>query len=226
MARHTHIVTLSCTPCLSASAFDLFIFLLLILLAHLLFQSDEPPADTYATTLSISGSEFTEEPGDAALLDTAVFVRVGLEGRGEKVPCPQGPSCTCSSLSAALSKAVFSVGVDMSGGLGRTVPLRSRFDAGILSLPSRFGDVGDWSSLLLPAAASSALLLCVSGEDSGLEAVKVCLRPLGFAGTWAWGWPLEAMATDIGGFRGSEDSWEVSRQGAGFVFGVRVLSTG
>lgn len=105
-------MVLSLRPCCSARALEVLIFLLFILDAHFLFQVARSRL-TAARTPLIVGKELSEEaPGDG-LLAPSVPSRlwVGLDGRGEKVPWLQGPSCTCSRISITpLSNDVDSVG--------------------------------------------------------------------------------------------------------------------
>lgn len=113
----THIKALSLTPCLWASSLDLPMVFVLMRFAHRFLQSGAPLAATKATTLSIIGSELSEEaPGEGAREPFREALRerlkplVGLEGCGEKVPWPQGPSWACSRSRASRSRAVVSEG--------------------------------------------------------------------------------------------------------------------
>jgi hypothetical protein len=117
---------LSLTPCLWASSLDLPMVLVLMRLAHRFLQSGAPLAATKATTLSIMGRELSEEaPGDGArepfrdALTERLKPLVGLEGCGEKVPWPHGPSWACSRSRASRSRAVVSEGaLEWAGRLG------------------------------------------------------------------------------------------------------------
>lgn len=117
---------LSLTPCLSASSLDLPMVFVLMRFAHRFLQSGAPLAATYATTLSIMGSELSDEaPGEGArepfreALTERLKPLVGLEGCGEKVPWLQGPSWAWSRSRASRSRAVVSEGaLEWPGRLG------------------------------------------------------------------------------------------------------------
>jgi hypothetical protein len=97
---------LSLTPCLWASSLDLPMVFVLMRLAQRFLQSGAPLAATKATTLSMMGSELSDEaPGEGAREPL-----VGLEGWGEKVPWLQRPSWACSRPRASRSRAVDSEG--------------------------------------------------------------------------------------------------------------------
>jgi hypothetical protein len=81
----THIKAECFTPWRSASAFEVLIFLLLILAAHRFLQfrraSDEPSG----AAPSVPDSEASTSDSEA-LTDSMGMLPVGLVGRGEKVP--------------------------------------------------------------------------------------------------------------------------------------------